>query len=578
MPSSPSSPSSVTQNTSNLPEYARPYFEELLNRTAGLTQAPYQPYADTEGNAIPRLAGFGQDSQAGMEMTRQNVGIGAGDLESARQAMGTAVQGGLNLQNFQPSTFSGGYQSADYNATPFNANYNPTQYNAGTFGTNYQTANYTPNSFSAERVGANYAPSSFSSSYTGPGDYAERTFGADQVQAGKAGTSAFDSAAAQKYMSPYINSVIDRQKEAALRDFRIGQADRDTQAIRSGAFGGSRAAIQQGMAEEALGRQMGDIEAQGLQQAYQQGMAQFNADQGRDLQAQGMTLDQALRAQLANQGANMQAQQLSEQSKQYGFGTTEAGRQRAAEFNLTAQQAADASRRFGSEQDLRAQLANQSTALQAQQFGEQSRQFGANLADASNRYAADTALRQQQLQEQANQFGANFSDASNRFAADTALRQQQMQEQANQFGAGFMDSSNRFASDTALREQQANEAARVQAANLGLSGSQLALTGGQGIASLGNLTQQMATADANNLMRVGGAQDELAQRAFDINYQNYLNQRDYDRNQLQFYSSVLRGVPVSATSETTQFTNPNPMSQIAGLGVAGAGAYRLATG
>ena len=31
-----SSPQQVTQTTSNLPEYAKPYFEDLMNRTAGV--------------------------------------------------------------------------------------------------------------------------------------------------------------------------------------------------------------------------------------------------------------------------------------------------------------------------------------------------------------------------------------------------------------------------------------------------------------------------------------------------------------------------------------------------------------
>lgn len=492
MPPSGGGPTSSTTQTSNLPEYVQPYFTDLLNRTSGASQEPYQPYADAGGNAIPRLAGFGQDSQAGMEMTRANAGIGAGDIDSARNAMGGATQFGLGLQNFQPGSFNGGYQSASY----------------------------APTNISSQQVNGGFAPSSINSGYTGPGDYQERTFGADQVQAGRATTGTFDTAAANQYMSPYIDTVMDRQKDAAVRDFGMGQAGRDTQAIRSGAFGGSRAAIQQGLAEEALSRQVGDIDAQGRQAAYQQAMGQFNQDQARGLTAQGMTLDQSLRSQLANQSANMQAQQLSEQSNQYGFGQTEAGRQAAAQLGLTAQQATDASRRFGSELDMRGQLANQSTEMQAQQ----------------------------------------------------------MREQSNQFGAQFADASNRFSSETALREQQMTEAARQAGAQLGLSGAQLAMSGGQGIAGLGSMSQQMAAADANSLMRIGGAQDALAQQAYDTNYQNYLNQRDYDRNQLQFYSSILRGVPVSATSETATFTNPNPASQIAGLGIAGAGAYRALNG
>ena len=37
-------PSEVTQVSTNLPEYARPYFEELLGRTAYETMRPYAAF------------------------------------------------------------------------------------------------------------------------------------------------------------------------------------------------------------------------------------------------------------------------------------------------------------------------------------------------------------------------------------------------------------------------------------------------------------------------------------------------------------------------------------------------------
>lgn len=605
-------PSSSTTYTSNLPEYARPYYERLMDRTEAESNREYAPYTGQ------RVAGFGEDSQDALNLVRGNIGAASSDLSSARDAIGTAATAGKSLQDFQPSTFNANYQGVTYRPTGFDSGYQASGYNAGKFDTNYrtasftpstfnagyQTASYSPNNFSSQNVRGSFAPSTISSTYTGPADYQERVFNSDQVQAGRAQTGAFDTAAADRYMSPYLETVLERQKDAALRDFRIGQAGRDTQAIRAGAFGGSRAAIQQAMAEEDLSRRIGDIDATGRQQAFSQAMAQFNQDQARDLQAQGMSLDQAIRAQLANQAANMQAQQLTEQSNQFGFGAGETGRQRAAELGLTAQQASDASRRFGSELDIRGQLANQAANLQTQQMGEQSRQFGAQLADASNRFAADSALRQQQLADQSRQFGAQFADASNRFAADAAFRSQQAGEQSRQFGAQFADASNRFAAENALREQQLaeqanqfgsnladssnrfgaelslrqqgmDEAARQEAARLGLAGGQLSLAAGQGLGGLGSLTQQIGANDANALMRAGMMQDAMDQRGLDVAYDDFVNQRDFDRNQLLFYGSMLRGMPVNPQQEVRQFANPNPLSQMAGLGIAGLGAYRM---
>jgi len=108
----------------------------------------------------------------------------------------------------------------------------------------------------------------------------------------------FGQQQAQQYMSPYMQSVVDIQQREAQRQADIAGTQRGAQAVGAGAFGGSRQAIMDAEAARNLATQKGDIQAQGLQSAYQQAQAQFNADQARQ----------------------MQAQQLGEQSKQYGAG------------------------------------------------------------------------------------------------------------------------------------------------------------------------------------------------------------------------------------------------------------------
>lgn len=114
-----------------------------------------------------------------------------------------------------------------------------------------------------------------------------------QFQAGQ-----FGQQEAQKYMSPYMQSVVDIQQREAERQGGIAGTQRSAQAVKSGAFGGGRQAIMEAEAARNLATQKGDIQAQGLQSSYQQAQNQFNADQARQ----------------------MQAQQLGEQSKQYGAG------------------------------------------------------------------------------------------------------------------------------------------------------------------------------------------------------------------------------------------------------------------
>jgi hypothetical protein len=108
----------------------------------------------------------------------------------------------------------------------------------------------------------------------------------------------FDNQAAGQYMNPYTQNVVDYQKSQALRDFQIAQPMRQAQAVQQGAFGGSRSAIMDAEAQRSLNSQLQGIEATGQQNAYANAQQQFNTDQSRRLQAQ----------------------QLGEQSRQYGAG------------------------------------------------------------------------------------------------------------------------------------------------------------------------------------------------------------------------------------------------------------------
>ena len=91
------------------------------------------------------------------------------------------------------------------------------------------------------------------------------------------------SGMAEDYMSPYMDNVVARQQQDAQRQAAIAQQAQGAQAARSGAFGGSGDYIMRAQAAGNLARQKGDIAATGMQNAYQQGMQQFNAEQGARL-------------------------------------------------------------------------------------------------------------------------------------------------------------------------------------------------------------------------------------------------------------------------------------------------------
>ena len=61
---------------------------------------------------------------------------------------------------------------------------------------------------------------------------------------------AFDQNAISSRMSPYMQNVVDVQKQQAILDAQRQNAGRAAQAVQAGAFGGSRQAVQQGIAQE----------------------------------------------------------------------------------------------------------------------------------------------------------------------------------------------------------------------------------------------------------------------------------------------------------------------------------------
>jgi hypothetical protein len=124
-------------------------------------------------------------------------------------------------------------------------------------------------------------------------------------QGGQFSGGVFGKGAADYYMNPYQQNVTDIGKREAARQSAIQGTQQQAQAAQAGAFGGSRDAIMRAERERNLGQQMGDIQAQGSNAAFQQAQQQFNADQGR----------------------YMQAQQLGEQSRQYGAGLNMQGLQ-----------------------------------------------------------------------------------------------------------------------------------------------------------------------------------------------------------------------------------------------------------
>ena len=117
-------------------------------------------------------------------------------------------------------------------------------------------------------------------------------------------------------MNPYMQGVVERQQQDAQRQSQIAGQAQQAQAARSGAFGGSGDYLMRGQAAGNLARQKGDIQAIGLNNAYQQAMQQFNTQ--NQLNAQQQQFGAGLGLQ-GLQTANTAAQNLGNLGQtQYG--------------------------------------------------------------------------------------------------------------------------------------------------------------------------------------------------------------------------------------------------------------------
>lgn len=85
---------------------------------------------------------------------------------------------------------------------------------------------------------------------------------------------------------------------------------------------------------------------------------------------------------------------------------------------------------------------------------------------------------------------------------------------------------------------------------------------------LGQLQQQLGFQDASMLDTIGAQQQGQRQKAMDLAYNDFLQQRDYQKNQLSFLSDIIRGMPVSQTGYQTQSSVPSTVNQMSPLAAA----------
>jgi hypothetical protein len=331
-----------SEQTTDLPDWAKPYYERALGRVEASSLTPYQQYS---GDRLANAADYGNITKA------QGIVSNLGGI----QGLGAAQD----------------YSQYAMDQSKALGNYTPTQATAAQFSpyAGYQAGSAAP--YSGFQAGAANPYNQFQQSQFSEYNYdPSRQFSGQEVQ---------------NYMNPYMQNVVDQQSKSAITNFNRQNASRAAQGVQAGAFGGSRQGVVQGMAEEGLMGQLDQIQAKGLSDAYGQAQGAFQADRSAQVANEQARAAELSRVQAAggSEAARVQQAQAAELARTQGIGIDEASRIQQA-------QAAELARTQGISLD-------EASRIQAGQAGEQSRVQAANAAEMA---------RVQQQNEAANQFGA----------------------------------------------------------------------------------------------------------------------------------------------------------------------------
>jgi len=635
-----SQPSTTTQNVNQntIPDEFMPYFNRLLGRTEAQSLERYQPYGGQRLADPTRIA----DINTSRDMTRSLAASRTPGVAEAQGMTRTAGQGILGLAGQDPFKFSqyGGFQAGQ--ASPYagftESRTSPYAGFAATRGTEFggfKERAVSPFSGFSETQGrafggfqagqaqpfSDFRASSatpFSEFQTGQAtpfsDFSEA--GYNQFQFGPAGQ--FTGSGVGQYMDPYMQNVVDVEKRRAQEDYDIARQGRSARAVSAGAFGGSRAAVQEGLAERDLLERQGAIQSRGLSTAYGDASRLFEADRAARMATEQAQAGEGARVQtgIAGEAARVQQARAAELARTQGIGIEEAARvQQARAAELARTQGIGIEEAARVQQAQAAELAraqginiDEAARVQQAQAGEQARIQGMSQEEAAR-------VQQARAAELARTQGIGVDEAARvqQAQASEAARVQGMsqEEQARiqQGQAAELARTQGIGVDEAARVQQAraaelartqgisiDEAARVQAAQAGeLARVQGAQAGEDRAAGqfdldaygryaaqaqqLAGLSEQERAAQIQNaqlLDALGQSQRRDTQAGLDIGYQDYLRQQGYPEEGLGFYSDVLRGLPVAdaGSSTSTNYAFTNPAQQTLGAGLSALSLYR----
>jgi len=378
--------------STDLPEYAEPYFRRLMQRGEAESLQGYTPYGGQ------RLAYFSPDELTSQAMAR-GFGRAGTPQEFTDASARYGAQGPIGGQ-FTQGPVSSGYVPGT----------TPTGYTAGQVGPGYQGAT----------IGSGYQAGDFDPGYTA--QTRDSRYG---IGAGPAAYSPLGyEENIQRLMSPYQQNVTDIEKREAQRQSAISSKQLQDAAAVSGGLGGYREAIMQSERERNLGQQLGDIQQRGTQAAFENAQQQLERERAAGAGAAQFGLQRF--------GALEGAAQTQEQLTQAAFNAGQSARQQAAQMGLSAQQQEDAARQ-AQEQYSQSAFGASQQALQAagtqglQAYQAQEAAMQAQGAQSLQAYQAGEAARQEAAKlglsaEQIEQAGRQAQEKFRQSAYDLSSR------------------------------------------------------------------------------------------------------------------------------------------------------------
>ena len=157
------------------------------------------------------------------------------------------------------------------------------------------------------------------------------------------------------------------------------------------------------------------------------------------------------------------------------------------------------------------------------------------------------------------------------------LQQNLSDIQAKGSQAGYQSAQQQFNADAArqLQAQQSNQQAQQGAAQLA---SQTGLGGlSAGLQASHDQAVTAAAEQTSNLQRLQaqaaseGEKQALQQKIDDLQYQTAMEQRDWEKKQLEFYNAMLHGTAGLAQTQVNYAPQPSAASQLGGLGIGALG-------